>query len=560
MSALPAKAPVNKYAGVASAFRRKDAAAVESVQHSSAARSLPARAESHPSGISVVRDLAPETLHALVRHHGLDAAADLVAAATPEQLKAVFDIDLWRPSPSGHDQRFDADRFGEWVEALVDADEVLAARTIAGLDVDLVITGLSRYVRVFDPAALLMPVSEEEAADLDLPSFTGLSREVAGYVVRARRTDVWDAIVTLLFALAEHHPDRFKDVMCGCRRLSNSRPEIDGLDDLLIEPEQVLHDAAAERDRRRSQQGYISAADARAFLQMARQRRNLAGVPGAVNPIVAASFRAAAEDLEPVSTSRHEPVARNGSPDAEQRESFEALNALLEDAGLLTARPRGLLPPSQDDSPRPARMEALLRYLAQNDEIALAARSRELAFLANVLAAGCPVQGRAFTTPEASEAAIAVCNLGLEHWPVPDSFLADNDLIAPFEAGWATLHELGMFVATQLIDTLTDLRSVDEEVQAGLQSLRRELLRECGNAKPWRVHTSLEVVAMLDLPVCVSLQAVIAECPVLPEALTAILERRTRAISPTAFEFISTTRQIQKVRTFASTLLEILMR
>jgi hypothetical protein len=204
-------------------------------------------------------------------------------------------------------------------------------------------------------------------------------------------------------------------------------------------------------------------------------------------------------------------------------------------------------------------MEVLLRHVADSDEIALAARSRELAFLANVLAAGCQVQARAFTTQEASEAGIAICNLGLEHWPVADSFLADNDLIAPFEAGWATLHELGMFVARQLIDTLAELRSVDDEVQAGLQSLRRELLRECGNGTPWQVHTSLEVLAMLDMPVCVSLQAVIAECPVLPEALTAILERRTRAISPTAFEFISTTRQIQKVRTFASTLRETLM-
>ena len=504
--------------------------------------------------------LAPETLHALVRHKGLDAAADLVAAATPEQLQAVFDIDLWRPSSSGHDERFDADRFGEWVEALVDSDEVLAARTIAALDEGLVITGLSRYVRVFDPAALLMPVSEDEAADLDLPAFTGLSREICGYVVRASRTDTWDAIVALLFALAEHHPARFNDLMCGCRRLSNSRPEIDGLDDLLMAPEQVLHDVAAERDRRRSLQGYVSAADAAAFLQMARQRRNPAGVPGTANPIVAASFRAAAEDAEPVSTNRQEPVGRTESSDAESRESLEALDALLEDAGLLTGRPRGLLPASQDDSTRPARMEALLRHLADCDEIALAARSRELAFLANVLAAGCPVQARAFTTQEASEAAIAICNLGLEHWPVPDSFLADNDLIAPFEAGWATLHELGMFVARRLIDALADLRSVDDEVQAGLQSLRRELLRECGNGTPWRGHASLEVMAMLDMPVCVSLQALVAECPVLPDALTAMLERRTRAISPTAFEFISTTQQIQKVRTFAGALLEILMR
>ena len=55
---------------------------------------------------------------------------------------------------------------------------------------------------------------------------------------------------------------------------------------------------------------------------------------------------------------------------------------------------------------------------------------------------------------------------------------------------------------------------------------------------------------MLDMPVCVSLQALLDECPVLPDALTAILERRTGAISPTAFEFISTGRQIRQVREF----------
>jgi hypothetical protein len=520
-------------------------------------RKSPSRRSAKGEGelAKAVPHLAPETLHALVRHRGLDAAADLVAAATPEQLTAVFDIDLWRPSPSGRDERFDEDRFGEWIEALVDSDELLAARTIAALDEQLVITGLSRYVRVFDPAALLLPVAEDEAVDRDLPAFTGLSREVGGYVVRARRTDAWDAIVTLMFALAEHHSDRFNAVMSGCRRLSNSRPEIDGLDDLLMEPEQVLHDVAAERERRRSLQGYVSAADARAFLQMARQRRN----PG-INPIAAASFRAAAADAQPVSANTQERVARTESPDAEQREAFEALNVLLEDAGLLTGRPRALLPASQDDSARPARMAALLRHVADSDELAFAARSRELAFLANVLAAGCPVQARAFTAQEASEAAIAICNLGIEEWPVPDSFLADNDLIAPFEAGWAMLHDLGMFVARQLIDALADLRSVDDEVQAGLRSLRRELLRECRNGTPWRVHAALDVMTMLDMPVCVSLQALIAECPVLPDALTATLERRKGAINPTSFEFISTARQVQTVCAFASRLVETLMR
>jgi hypothetical protein len=44
------------------------------------------------------------------------------------------------------------------------------------------------------------------------------------------------------------------------------------------------------------------------------------------------------------------------------------------------------------------------------------------------------------------------------------------------------------------------------------------------------------------------------ECPILPAALTAVLERRTTPVSPTAFEFISTTVQIGDIRLFMRTL------
>ena len=127
-----------------------------------------------------------------------------------------------------------------------------------------------------------------------------LECEVGGYIVRARRADAWDAIVTLLVALDAEHGNYFHAVMQGCRRLSNSMPEIDGLDDLLLAPEQHLNDVAIERERRRSQQGYATPADARAFLQMARQpthTRSGASPTGSMkaNPIVAAYFRAADE-------------------------------------------------------------------------------------------------------------------------------------------------------------------------------------------------------------------------------------------------------------------------
>ena len=247
----------------------------------------------------VVPHLPPETLHQLIRYRGLDACGELVTAATPAQLTSLLDLDLWRPARPGRDGQFDVDRFGEWLEVLVDTGDSVAARTVAALDTNLVVAGLSRYVRVFDPGIFeptaqsddepidrheamregdVMDVDEAMHADATHAatrehdsSGDWLECEVGGYIVRARRADAWDAIITLLVALDAEHGNYFHAVMQGCRRLSNSRPEIDGLDDLLPAPEQHLHDVAIERERRRSQQGYATPADARAFLQMARQ-------------------------------------------------------------------------------------------------------------------------------------------------------------------------------------------------------------------------------------------------------------------------------------------------
>ena len=215
-----------------------------------------------------------------------------------------------------------------------------------------------------------------------------------------------------------------------------------------------------------------------------------------------------------------------------------------------------------------------MEYVRDNDDLAHHARSRELAFLANTLIAGCSVQSRPFTGQEASDAAVGICNLGLEHWParwpdadtrdrstasiaatVPDAFLVLHDLVTAFEVGWAVLHEdVSMFVAEHLIVTLTDLRSVDATIQSGLRTMRRELVRQRDAGTPWRARAALDVIAMLDVPAWASLVGLLDECPVLPAALTATLERHTGAVSATAFEFIATTDQVGKVRAFMAKL------
>jgi hypothetical protein len=563
----------------------------------------------------VVPHLAPETLHQLIQYRGLDACGDLVTSATPAQLTSLLDLDLWRHPQPGRDEQLDVDRFGEWLEVLVDTGDSVAARTVAALDKHLVIAGLSRYMRPFDPGTFEPieqsddePVERHEKMNsetsADVPEC-----EVGGYLVRARRTDAWDAIVTLLVTLEIEHNHYFHAVMQGCRRLSNSRPEIDGLDDLLMAPEQHLHDVTIDRERRRSRQGYATAADARAFLQMARQPQQTSHTttastaPIAINPIAKAYFRAAEEeaDTSPEDTSSAalesapestlesllESAPHRDATDVSARvdddipTSIDAVIELLAEAGLMPQRPRALLEGADGDAraTKLPLLKRLMEFVLHHDETAYLTRSRELAFLANTLLAGSSVQSRPFTPQEASDAAACICNLGLECWPArwpgaasqatqgassprgldtampPDAFLVDHDLVTTFEVGWSVLYEdVSLFVADQLVSTLTDLHCVDADTRRGLRALRLKLEKQRAAGTPWLARDAADVLAMLDMTAWISVLGLLDECPILPAALTAILERRTTVVSPTAFEFISTTAQIGDVRLFMRTL------
>ena len=82
---------------------------------------------------------------------------------------------------------------------------------------------------------------------------------------------------------------------------------------------------------------------------------------------------------------------------------------LLTEAGVMPERPRALLEAADADpqAARLTRLRRLMAYVRDTDETAYFTRSRELAFLANTLLAGCSVQSRPFTPQEASDAAAA---------------------------------------------------------------------------------------------------------------------------------------------------------
>ena len=107
-----------------------------------------------PQLAQVVPRLPPELLHRVIERCGLQDCGELVALATPAQVARVLDLDLWRHASPGRDEQFDADRFGLWLEVLVEQGADVAARTVAGLDADLVAAGLAQHARIFDIATL----------------------------------------------------------------------------------------------------------------------------------------------------------------------------------------------------------------------------------------------------------------------------------------------------------------------------------------------------------------------------------------------------------------------
>ncbi len=495
-----------------------------------------------PNLARVVPQLQAEVLHRVIQRCGLEDCGQLIALATPGQLARVFDLDLWRAAAPGRDEQFDAARFGAWLEMMADASASSAAAILAKMDVDLVATGLVQHLRVFDYSAVAPYVT----LDGDLTSglaFDDRARcEVGGYVLSATRADYWSAITTVLIALADEHVHHFHQVMAACRRQSNSRPEID-VQDLPTADEQAMFDLAVDRESRRETQGFVAPAQARAFLQASRRIDLRQATPPPPDPMTRAYF-SGIDRLAPANDVTPEAVA--------------AILDLLNEAGVIRQTPRARLE-GESSTARLARIRTLLEFVHERNPDVYATRNAELAYLANVIAAGSTIQSRALAEDEASSGAVAVCNLGLENWPaqwcagndLPDDVLMHQDLVGLFQVGWTVLHEdVCMYATGQLVALLPSVQCMDGDVQDALERLRVRLTKYWRAGSPWDARDALDVIATLDAPAWAALGGLIDQFPTMHAALGATVSGSASQIDAAAFEFIADNAQIQTVRAF----------
>jgi hypothetical protein len=520
---------------------------------------------SAPQLARAIPRLPPELLHRVIQHCGLEDCGELIAMATPEQLARVFDHDWWRPGGAGAVEQLDAERFGVWLEVMVQSDAATAAATVAAIDVDLMTTALAQHVRVFDYSAFA-PYTTLDGHEASAAPFVDADQrfEVGGYIVLPKRDGPWDAIGALLVALDDGHHHYFAQLMRGCRRLSDSMPEIDGLDDLMSVDTQAVFDVADAREQRLGAQGYVSPAQARAFLEMARRIDLSSGTACPANAVAVECLRGvdSQSDVEQESGTADPPAG-------DLHDDVAAIVDVLIDAGVMPANTRSTprLPPAEGH--RDDLLQVCMQRALDIDGAAHATRTVELAFLANAILAGASLPSRPFTVDEASHAAAAVCALGLENWPdrwlqpgsmrgdlaegrelVPDDFLVYHDLVGVFQVGWTILHEqVSMRAAECLIGVLPTLHG-DDLTQSSLDALRMTLIKHWRAGTPWRARDELDVIAIFDLPSWAALLGLLSEIPVLPAAVGASVADGAREVSASAFEFIAENRQISLVREF----------
>jgi hypothetical protein len=373
-------------------------------------RALMTRILDEPRLLPAVRALPASALAALVREIGLEDAGEIVSLASPEQLARVLDEDVWRSARRGGDEALDAQRFAVWLEVLAEAGAEVAAQKVLELPDELVLHGLARLVLVVDLDRLgeaMSALDDDDADQVDKALADAPHLEIDGWRVVAREHDGWDAIVEVLLALDGAHRADLERIL---ERLAFASGELHDdpaqLHRVLSEAETLAEDAAADRERRRAAEGYVAAADARAFLRLAR----------------AATFTAVRDDAQrdPVTRAWLRELAPASKPAPLPREAAALLAAIGAGEAAPQRAGRGRLS-AGTATPRDARagaarraaaFQAALRALASSDPLVHAQRLDELAFLVNVLLAAGVVPRPA----AAAERVAEICGRGLSRW------------------------------------------------------------------------------------------------------------------------------------------------
>lgn len=342
----------------------------------------------------------------LIAHVGLEDAGELVALASTEQLAHILDDDLWQSLEPGQDPRFDAERFVVWLSIMLEAGDRAVAERLAELPQELVTLAFHRHLLVLTEDALRaeLTADDDEAEAAEKAFESCLSEEIDEYQLIWRGGDGWDDVLSALLALDRDQHALAVRLLERCAQLSYEYIDDNGgLYEVLSSEQMLESDLAAEREDRRAERGYVAPSQAAAFLRLALAQKP---TPDSAlierDPLTRAYFRDLAR--APVG-----PGVSNAVPAT----APTRLGQLLAASGIAgDEAPRLLAGATAEEHDVPLLISALGQLADEAPEL-FAERSEELAYLSNVLVAGCAVDGRRLRPLEAVELAIAAVSAGL---------------------------------------------------------------------------------------------------------------------------------------------------
>lgn len=204
----------------------------------------------------------------MIEKVGLEDSGEIVAFASSKQLEHLFDLDLWKAQKAGSDEIFDPARFGVWLEVLLELGPRKAGDKLSEMDEDFLVLAISSLAWVADSSWLQEGCEIDPRLDKVIDS--SLSYELENYVLFSRDHGAWDALITILADLDTHHFSTLSPILDRCAGLlmDQAGDENEGLYDLLTTEDQLIEDVAHEREKRREAEGFVSPANARAFLKL----------------------------------------------------------------------------------------------------------------------------------------------------------------------------------------------------------------------------------------------------------------------------------------------------
>lgn len=490
----------------------------------------------------------------IVERVGLEDASELVALATSEQLLTVLDEDLWKSTTAGEDERFDAERFVTWLEVLLEAGDHVVAEKLAALPEDLLTLALHAHVLVIELDRLASEIGEsEDGEQVDKALSNHLHEELDEMILVARHADGWDAILAALLALDKEHHSLLVRVLGRCAAIGEEEiEESGGLYEVLTSEASLEDDVAGDREDRRAAEGFVAPSSAKSFLRLAR--RPLPAGDYVRDVVTRGSLRDAARAAGRASASHALPPTRAAALLAELTRDEHAAEVEPRVAGAL---------PRAGSRPIESVLAAAMRELEARAPARFAERSEELAYLANVLGAGCGWAGRRMRPVEAVQAALATTSLGLElasstaNAKSHVATLTEQPADALFRVAFHTLHEVVLRAgrcAVLLLERAASASMEQESVE--LRAAAAALARAIDTGEPWRERERIELLeGELDAPSVAALVGLVDELPSRTGALArgegGAAAEAAGAASPKRFETAS---QLETARTWLASL------